>query len=82
MATVKAIKYGMKGDDVANLQSILNKLGYNLTVDGSFGPKTLAAVRTIRQKTVLLLTVWLDRRRSLCSTVVPREVQPAIHQTI
>ncbi|MBR5633365.1 MAG: peptidoglycan-binding protein, partial [Clostridia bacterium] len=50
MATVKAIKYGMKGDDVANLQSILNKLGYNLTVDGSFGPKTLAAVKDYQTK--------------------------------
>ena len=50
MATVKAIKYGMKGDYVANLQSILNKLGYKLDIDGSFGPKTLAAVKDYQAK--------------------------------
>lgn len=47
---VKAIKYGMKGDVVANLQTTLNNLGYNLAVDGSFGPKTLAAVKDYQQK--------------------------------
>ena len=50
MATVKAIKYGQKGDQVANLQTTLNNLGYNLDVDGSFGPKTLAAVKDYQQK--------------------------------
>ena len=49
MATVKAIKYGMKGDDVANLQTTLNNLGYNVDVDGSFGPQTLAAVKSYQQ---------------------------------
>lgn len=47
---VKAIKYGMKGDPVANLQTTLNKYGYNLAVDGSFGPKTLAAVKDYQKK--------------------------------
>lgn len=50
MATVKAIKYGMKGDDVKNLQTTLNNLGYNLDVDGSFGPQTLSAVKQYQQK--------------------------------
>ncbi len=50
MATVKAIKYGMKGDDVTNLQTTLKNLGYNLDVDGSFGPQTLAAVKSYQQK--------------------------------
>lgn len=45
MATVKAIKYGMKGDDVSNLQTSLKNAGYNVDVDGSFGPQTLAAVK-------------------------------------
>lgn len=45
MATVKAIKYGMKGDDVSNLQTYLKNAGYNVDVDGSFGPQTLEAVK-------------------------------------
>ena len=50
MATVKAIKYGMKGDDVSNLQTSLKNAGYNIDVDGSFGPQTLAAVKDYQQK--------------------------------
>ena len=42
---VKAIKYGMKGDDVTNLQTSLKNAGYNIDVDGSFGPQTLSAVK-------------------------------------
>lgn len=49
MATVKAIKYGMKGDDVSNLQTYLKNAGYNVDVDGSFGPQTLAAVKQYQQ---------------------------------
>jgi hypothetical protein len=50
MATVKAIKYGMKGDDVSNLQTSLKNAGYNLDIDGNFGPQTLAAVKDYQQK--------------------------------
>jgi peptidoglycan hydrolase-like protein with peptidoglycan-binding domain len=49
MATVKAIKYGMKGDDVSKLQTYLKNAGYNIDVDGSFGPQTLAAVKQYQQ---------------------------------
>ena len=45
MATVNAIKYGMKGDDVSKLQTSLKNAGYNIDVDGSFGPQTLEAVK-------------------------------------
>ena len=45
MATVNAIKYGMKGDDVSKLQTTLKNAGYNIDVDGNFGPQTLAAVK-------------------------------------
>ena len=48
MAT--AIKYGMKGDDVKNLQTTLNNSGYKLDVDGNFGPQTLAAVKDYQGK--------------------------------
>ena len=48
MAT--AIKYGMKGDDVKNLQTTLNNSGYNLDVDGNFGSQTLDAVKDYQSK--------------------------------
>lgn len=38
------------GGDVALLQTLLNEAGYNLKVDGIFGPKTLAAVEDFQAK--------------------------------
>ena len=48
MATT--VKNGSKGSDVKNLQTQLNGLGYNLSVDGVFGSKTLAAVKDYQSK--------------------------------
>lgn len=48
MATT--VKNGSKGADVKNLQTQLNGLGYNLTVDGIFGKNTLAAVKDYQSK--------------------------------
>lgn len=44
------LDYGSKGDDVKNLQSTLNAKGYSLDVDGSYGPKTQAAVKDYQSK--------------------------------
>ena len=44
------LSYGSKGNDVSNLQRLLNSKGYNLSVDGIFGDKTLAAVKSWQQK--------------------------------
>lgn len=41
---------GSKGDGVKTLQINLNKLGYNLTVDGSYGPACIAAIKDYQQK--------------------------------
>jgi peptidoglycan hydrolase-like protein with peptidoglycan-binding domain len=40
----KTVAYGSVGADVNTLQSELRKHGYQLAVDGIFGPKTKAAV--------------------------------------
>lgn len=44
------LRKGSKGDDVLELQKLLNNNGYNLAEDGSFGGKTLAAVQDYQQK--------------------------------
>lgn len=49
MATYNQISYGSKGDDVKELQTLLKNNGYNLDVDGSFGPKTQAAVKAYQK---------------------------------
>ena len=38
------LRYGSRGDLVKTLQSVLNARGYNLSVDGDFGPRTQSAV--------------------------------------
>ncbi len=54
MATTRTqIKFGSKGDDVKELQTVLNSKGYNLDVDGVFGSKTQAAVRDYQSKNKL-----------------------------
>lgn len=44
------IKYGSSGDDVKELQRLLNSNGYNLTVDGQWGENTEAAVRKYQKQ--------------------------------
>ena len=43
------LKMGSKGPDVKKLQEILNKKGYNLTVDGDFGKLTKASVMNFQR---------------------------------
>jgi peptidoglycan hydrolase-like protein with peptidoglycan-binding domain len=38
------IRQGNKGDNVKQLQTALNSIGYPCTADGDFGPKTKAAL--------------------------------------
>jgi hypothetical protein len=42
---IKLLKKGMKGEDVKVLQTLLNKNGYQLIVDGDFGFMTESAVK-------------------------------------
>ena len=40
---MKTVKYGDKGDSVKELQSFLNLQGFDLKIDGVFGPLTFEA---------------------------------------
>ena len=47
---MELLKKGSKGDSVKLLQELLNKHGFNLTVDGDFGNKTEAAVKLFQKR--------------------------------
>lgn len=70
------------GNDVALLQTLLNKVGYNLKVDGIFGPKTLAAVEDFQAKHGLKVDGIVGPKTlavlsSLTETTEPVEEKPA-----
>lgn len=46
----RILRRGDKGDDVKALQELLNKIGYDLTVDGDYGRGTQNAVRDFQRK--------------------------------
>ena len=48
--TSKVIKKGMKGNEVKWLQWAIKKAGFNISIDGSFGPATLAALKKAQAK--------------------------------
>lgn len=48
--TYSLVSYGSKGDDVKDLQKLLNSKGYSLSEDGIFGKKTQAAVKDYQSK--------------------------------
>ena len=54
-STYQTVRYGSTGSAVRQLQSALNRKGYQLSEDGIFGAKTRAAVRDYQKKNELLL---------------------------
>jgi murein DD-endopeptidase MepM/ murein hydrolase activator NlpD len=57
----RVLKVGMFGSDVKDLQRELRRRGQRLAVDGSFGPATRKAVRTLQKRFKLRLTGVVDR---------------------
>ena len=49
------LKEGSKGEDVKDLQRLLNKYKYGLIVDGIFGPKTKIAVADFQKSKDLIV---------------------------
>lgn len=54
-STYRMVSYGSTGSAVKELQEALNRHGYGLDVDGVFGDKTRAAVRSYQQRNGLKL---------------------------
>lgn len=52
-AAVPVLQYGATGADVKRLQLILNSYGFELDIDGSFGPATRLAVRAYQEDHLL-----------------------------
>lgn len=50
----RVLERNMAGSDVAEIQKMLESLGYDLTVDGRFGAQTESAIRTFQQDSGLL----------------------------
>ena len=44
------LRYGSRGETVKLLQRLLNKVGYNISVDGIFGKQTLSAVKAFQKR--------------------------------
>ena len=51
----RVLRQGMKGDDVRELQKLLNAAGDDLKVDGDFGSQTLAAVKAFQKRKKLAI---------------------------
>ncbi|MFE9654690.1 peptidoglycan-binding protein [Micromonospora sp. NPDC006431] len=45
----RVLRAGCQGSDVRELQTLANRVGARLTVDGAFGPRTIAWVRSFQQ---------------------------------
>jgi peptidoglycan hydrolase-like protein with peptidoglycan-binding domain len=56
------LSQGSKGAAVKVLQTILNAEGAGLSVDGSFGPKTAAAVKEFQKKHGLAADAIVGRK--------------------
>lgn len=56
LITLPTLRKGSKNSsDVGRLQSLLNKRGFTIAFDGSFGPKTLAAVKQFQKDNDLVV---------------------------
>lgn len=58
--------YITKGDEVHLVQLLLNKVGYSLVVDSSFGSKTYSAVRNFQSKNSLTVDGIVGTKTWIC----------------
>lgn len=76
------IGYGSSGNDVKTLQQMLKSNGYQLDVDGNFGPKTQEAVKDYQKKNNLAVDGIVGKNtwsslNATASSAAPTGSQPA-----
>jgi cell wall-associated NlpC family hydrolase len=84
-AEVATYQVGDREDEVANIQSMLNQLGFDCgTVDGVFGSKTLAAVKTFQTAKELSPTGIVDAAtyRALLGREIPAVSRGASYASV
>ena len=57
----RVLQLGMRGPDVKQLQRILRNYGFTMTINGTFGPRTLHAVKTLQRQLKLRPTGIVNR---------------------
>ena len=72
------LKQGSSGEDVRRLQEKLVAHGFDIVVDGFFGPRTAAAVRLFQRRWGLLVdgVVGENTWRTLNQSIAPRPTNP------
>jgi hypothetical protein len=88
MQTMTLLKRGMKGPEVADLQTKLNQIGYALTVDGDFGPITESVVidfqmdKNLEPDGIVGEKTWASIYYALSPAEIPQEAIDTYQEVI
>jgi len=80
MELQRVLKIRMEGEDVKEIQSLLNKIGYNIPVDGKYGMLTANKVKDFQKRNHLPVTGAVDKRtyEKLIGVAIPPSVSTPI----
>ena len=78
----RVLKKGFKGDDVRELQILLNGAGDSIGVDGSFGSKTQAAIKAFQKRIRLAATGTADARTIAALITAQKDTKWAVSRNL